>query len=70
MGNLSFGMTDADMALNIQEYHNFNLADKTKLNNEAFKSLKAGGTLLSSMIAVNTWPRRQGNLREEKIPFK
>ncbi|MEW6991050.1 class I SAM-dependent methyltransferase [Colwelliaceae bacterium 6441] len=44
LGNLSFGMTDADMVLNIREYHNFNLADKTKLNNEAFKSLKPGGT--------------------------
>lgn len=43
LGNLSFGMTDADMVLNIREYHNFNLADKTKLNNEAFKSLKPGG---------------------------
>ena len=44
LGNLSFGMNDADMVLNIREYHNFNLADKTKLNNEAFKALKPGGT--------------------------
>ena len=43
LGNLSFGMNDADMILNIREYHNFDLADKTKLNNEAFKSLKPGG---------------------------
>lgn len=43
LGNLSFGMNDADMVLNIREYHNFNLADKTKLNNEAFKALKPGG---------------------------
>lgn len=43
LGKLSFNMTDADMVLNIREYHNFDLADKTKLNNEAFKSLKPGG---------------------------
>lgn len=43
LGNLSFGMDDADMVLNIREYHNFNLADKTKLNNEVFKALKPGG---------------------------
>jgi predicted methyltransferase len=43
LGNLSFGMNDADMVLNIREYHNFDLADKTKLNNEAFNALKPGG---------------------------
>ena len=43
LGNLSFGMNDADMVLNIREYHNFNLVDKTKLNNEAFNALKPGG---------------------------
>jgi predicted methyltransferase len=43
LGNLSFGMNDADMILNIREYHNFDLADKTKLNNEAFNALKPGG---------------------------
>jgi len=44
LGKLSFGMQDADMVLNIREYHNFNLADKTKLNNAAFDALKPGGT--------------------------
>lgn len=43
LGKLTFGMTDADMVLNIREYHNFNLEDKTKLNKEAFQSLKPGG---------------------------
>jgi predicted methyltransferase len=43
LGKLSFGMNDADMILNIREYHNFNLADKTKLNKEAFNALKPGG---------------------------
>jgi predicted methyltransferase len=44
LGKLSFGMTNADMVLNIREYHNFNEEDKTKLNNAAFSALKSGGT--------------------------
>jgi predicted methyltransferase len=42
--NLSFGMTDADMLLNIREYHNFNQEDKDKLNKATFQALKPGGT--------------------------
>ena len=44
LGELSFGMSDADMVLNIREYHNFNDEDKAKLNNAAFAALKSGGT--------------------------
>jgi len=44
LGKLSFGMNDADMVLNIREYHNFNDEDKAKLNNAAFSALKSGGT--------------------------
>jgi predicted methyltransferase len=44
LGKLSFGMNDADMVLNIREYHNFNDEDKIKLNNAAFLALKSGGT--------------------------
>ena len=36
-------MQDADMVLNIREYHNFNLEDKSTLNKAAFDSLKPGG---------------------------
>jgi len=43
LGKLNFGMKDADMVLNIREYHNFNLEDKSKLNKAAFDSLKPGG---------------------------
>jgi len=43
LGKLTFKMNDADMVLNIREYHNFNLADKNKLNNAAFSALKSGG---------------------------
>jgi predicted methyltransferase len=44
LGKLSFGMNDADMVLNIREYHNFSDEDKAKLNNAAFAALKSGGT--------------------------
>jgi len=44
LGKLSFGMNDADMVLNIREYHNFNDEDKAKLNKAAFSALKSGGT--------------------------
>ena len=46
LGDLDFGMTDADMVLNIREYHNFNLADKAKLNKAAFDALKPGGSYI------------------------
>jgi predicted methyltransferase len=43
LGSLSFGMNDADMVLNIREYHNFNQEDKNKLNKATFSALKPGG---------------------------
>jgi predicted methyltransferase len=44
LDNLDFGMKDADMLLNIREYHNFNAQDKIKLNKATFNALKPGGT--------------------------
>ncbi|NQZ81792.1 MAG: class I SAM-dependent methyltransferase [Colwellia sp.] len=44
LGDLSFAMIDADMVLNIREYHNFNQEDKNKLNKATFEALKPGGT--------------------------
>ncbi|MDO6612442.1 class I SAM-dependent methyltransferase [Shewanella sp. 1_MG-2023] len=43
LGNIDFGMSDADMMLNIREYHNLNIEDKTKLNKATFEALKPGG---------------------------
>lgn len=42
-GDLDYGMSDADMVLNIREYHSFNSEDKAKLNKAAFLALKPGG---------------------------
>ena len=39
----SFGIKNADMVLNIREYHNFIAEDKVKLNKAAFDALKPGG---------------------------
>jgi len=43
VGDIDFGMTDADLALNIREYHNFDAEGAAKLNAAVFKALKPGG---------------------------
>lgn len=43
LGEMNFGMTDADMVLNIREYHNFTPEDKSKLNKAVYDALKPGG---------------------------
>lgn len=43
LGELKLGVTGADMFLSIREYHNFNDADKARLNKAAFGALKSGG---------------------------
>ena len=43
IGELDLGVTDADLFLNIREYHNFNAADKARINKTAFDTLKSGG---------------------------
>ncbi|MBV1907983.1 MAG: hypothetical protein KUG78_01610 [Kangiellaceae bacterium] len=43
LGKLDFAMNDADMLLNIREYHNFDAKDKAKLNKATFDALKPGG---------------------------
>jgi len=43
LGELDVGVTDADLFLNIREYHNFNAADRARLNQMTFDTLKSGG---------------------------
>ncbi len=43
LGELRLDVSDADLFLNIREYHNFNAADKARLNETAFNALKSGG---------------------------
>ncbi len=52
---LDFGMTDADMFLNIRMYHNLPDADRSFFNNAVYDSLKAGGKYV-----VITHTRRHG----------
>lgn len=61
LGDLNFGMKDADMVLNIREYHNFNLEDKAKLNKAAFDALKSGGKYI---IVDHTRRHMQAETRE------
>lgn len=44
IGEIHLKDISADLFLNIREYHNLNMADKTRLNTAAFNSLKPGGT--------------------------
>lgn len=43
IGEIKIPVKDADLFLNIREYHNFNAADKARLNKAAFNALKSGG---------------------------
>ena len=43
LGEFAIPFKDADLFLNIREYHNFNVADKARLNKSAFDALKSGG---------------------------
>lgn len=43
LGELDLGVNDADLFLNIREYHNFNAEDKARLNQMTFDTLKSGG---------------------------
>jgi len=43
IGEIDLPVTDADVFLNIWEYHNFNADDKARLNKTAFDALKPGG---------------------------
>lgn len=43
VGRLDFGVSDADLALNIREYHNFDEDGAAKLNTATFRALRPGG---------------------------
>jgi predicted methyltransferase len=43
IGGINLPVKDADLFLNIREYHNFNDEDKARLNKAAFDALKPGG---------------------------
>lgn len=43
LGEIDISFNDADLFLNIWEYHNLNMEDKARLNKTAFDALKSGG---------------------------
>jgi len=43
VGEIAFSVSDADMALNIREYHNFDISGAAKLSAALFEALKPGG---------------------------
>lgn len=68
-GDLDFGMSDADMVLNIREYHNFNGEDRSRFNQAAFDALGPGGIYVvvdhtRRHMAPETWELRR---REDPV---
>jgi len=43
VGDVDYGASDADLALNIREYHNFDEAGAAKINAVTYATLKSGG---------------------------
>ncbi len=43
VGNVSYPVSDADLALNIREYHNFDAAGAAHMNRTTYAALKPGG---------------------------
>jgi predicted methyltransferase len=43
IGEVAYGLDDADLALNIREYHNLDQAGATRLNRATYDALKPGG---------------------------
>ncbi len=43
VGEISYGVTDADLALNIREYHNLNSEGAMVLNHATYEALEPGG---------------------------
>ncbi len=43
IGAIELNVSNADLFLNIREYHNFNAADRARINTTAFNALKSGG---------------------------
>ena len=70
LGNLDFGMSDADMVLNIREYHNFNAEDKAKLNTAAFDALKPGGKYVIVDHSRRHMQAESDELRRREDPVK
>lgn len=70
LGSVNFGVTDADMVINIREYHNFNLEDKAKLNQAAFKALKPEGTYVVVDHSRRHMSPEIAELRRREDPVK
>ncbi len=43
VGNVEYNVSDADLALNIREYHNFSLEGAATINQATYNALKSGG---------------------------
>ena len=70
LGNIDFAMNDADMLLNIREYHNFDAQDKAKLNKATFAALKPGGIYVIVDHSRRHMAPESHELRRREDPVK
>jgi predicted methyltransferase len=71
IGEIKVPVKDADLFLNIREYHNKNAADKARLNKIAFDSLKSGGRyIVKDHTRRHMQPENDGPLFRREDPVK
>ncbi len=70
IGEIVIPFNDADLFLNIREYHNFNAADKARLNKIAFNALKPGGRYVVKDHTRRHMQPKDGPLFRREDPVK
>lgn len=70
LGDIDFGMNDADMLLSIREYHGFSSKGKAKLNKAIFKALKPGGAYIVIDHTLRHMKPKDNEMRRREDPVQ
>lgn len=70
IGEIVIPFKDADLFLNIREYHNFNAADKARINKSVFNALKSGGRYVIKDHSRRHMQPKEGPLFRREDPVK
>jgi len=70
IGEIVIPFNDADLFLNIREYHNMNAADKTRFNKIVFNALKPGGKYVVKDHTRRHMQPKEGPLFRREDPVK
>jgi predicted methyltransferase len=70
IGEFAVPFSDADLFLNIREYHNMNAADKARINKIAFNALKSGGKYVVKDHTRRHMQPKEGALFRREDPVK